>query len=264
MNEYVSIIKANTYLRRIESGVSKPLILKCNNRGVECEYVVKLKTKSDNGILGLSFEIIATRLAQKLDIDTPDIAVVEITEEFANSIEKIDIKNEVINNLGLNFESKFNLGNTTWLRGQSITNNIKQPALNTFMFDAMIQNPDRTYDKPNILMRKDNIILIDHEKGFSFVRAILNKLEPWEVSKLSFLRDHIFYSGLKSKSEDLIVYFNSMEKRLDDIKDYEIDELFLEIPEEWGKDYQTDIKDHLMKIINNSDKFIHELKILLA
>ena len=264
LNTDIPQIKANAFLGRIDSGVSKPLKLKCNNSDIDIEYDVKLKTKADNGILGLSFEVIGTRLAQKLEIETPDIAFVELTEEFANSIEDIVIKNEIINNLGLNFGSKFNTGSTTWLKGQSITNNIKQAALNTFIFDAMIQNPDRTYIKPNILIHKDKIILIDHEKGFSFVRALFNKLEPWKVSKLSFLRKHIFYSGLKSKSEDLIEYLDSMEKRLEALTENDIDELFLEIPEEWGNEYQTDIKNHLMKIINNSDKFIYELKILLA
>jgi len=264
LNTNIPTVKAITFSGIIESGVSRPLILTCSGENILGEYVVKLKTKADNGILGLSFEVIATRLTQKLEIDTPDIAFVELTEEFANSIKDISIKNEITNNLGLNFGSKFNIGYTTWLRGQSISNNLMLPALNTFMFDAMIQNPDRTYDKPNILIHKDSIILIDHEKGFSFVRALFDKVEPWEVSKLSFLRKHIFYIGLKSKSDDLIQYFDSMEKNIEKLTEDDIDELFVDIPDEWTNDYQPDIKDHLIKIIHNSEKFIYELKILLA
>lgn len=264
MTTNLPILIAITFLRRIESGVSKPLLLNCYNENLVSEYAVKLKTKVNDGIVSLCSELIASKLANILDIDTPEIAVVNLSEEFANSVEDSDVKNEILSNLGLNFGSKIITGNTTWIQGQTITNNILKPAFEIFAYDALIQNPDRTLQKPNFLIYKDSICIIDHEKGFSFVRDLFNRYSPWEVSKLSFLRSHIFYPELKRNKSNLAEYFDSLENKIKRIKEEEIDELFFDIPDEWNNEHLDKIKNHLTEVIKNSDKFIYELKILLA
>ena len=258
----IPLLNAISYLGIIESGVSRPIKCLCKNEELQSEYAVKLKTKVNDGILSLCSEVIATKLANALNIDTPDIAIINLSEEFANLVEELEISREILANVGINFGSKLISGNTTWIRGQSITRSILQPAFETLMFDAMIQNPDRTLVKPNFLINKNRIYLIDHEKGFSFVRDLFHKHSPWEVSKLSFLKNHIFYPELKKNN--IAEYFDIMEDKLKVITEKEIENIFLNIPEEWNNDHLIKIKNHLLEIFTNSNKFIQELKILLA
>ncbi len=75
----------------------------------------------------------------------------------------------------------------------------KQLACEIFAFDALIQNPDRRMDKPNILWKGEELYIIDHEKGFSFVYALPASIKPWQVNEISFLEKPFVLSKLKRK-----------------------------------------------------------------
>ncbi len=46
-------------------------------------------------------------------------------------------------------------------------------ALSVFIFDALIQNPDRRIDKPNVLEDSKDFYLIDHDLALSFFGGMI-------------------------------------------------------------------------------------------
>jgi hypothetical protein len=56
-----------------------------------------------------------------------------------------------------------------------------------FAFDTSIQNPDRRYDKPNVLWRDEEMFVIDHELAFSLLHAIGAQGPTWEIKNATSL-----------------------------------------------------------------------------
>ncbi len=82
------------------------------------------------------------------------------------------VGNRVAKSVGLNFGTKYLTGYRTWPRGQTIPHSLHAAALDLFAFDALIQNPDRGADRPNLLTGNDRILAIDHDSAFSFIHAL--------------------------------------------------------------------------------------------
>jgi hypothetical protein len=75
-----------------------------------------------------------------------------------------------------------------------------QDAADIFAFDLIIQNPDRRKDKPNLLRKGDELFIIDHEMAFSFLYALTPDEYPWLGKGMNYVKEHIFYSGLKGRA----------------------------------------------------------------
>jgi len=119
-----------------------------------------------------------------------------------------------------------------------------QAAADVYAFDALIQNPDRRYDNPNLFIASDEIYVYDHETSFSFLQAIFPSQQRWNLHSEIYLRNHIFYAGLKGKSIEL----QRFGQRLSDLSDSVLDGLRDEIPEEWMHGCLTSIENHLRTI----------------
>lgn len=245
---------ANSYLKRMDTGRTKPCLFFCGNESGEIsgEYVVKLKDSVDGKETGLAFELIASLLAKLLGIPTPEPAIIEIDPVMADVIDDSELAAAIRESAGLNFGSRFMSGGyTTWPVGMGIPPNIMQLAAEIFAFDALIQNPDRRRDKPNLLWKGEEIYIIDHEIGFSFVYAI--------SPDLGFLSEHLFYKGLKGKD----LKFDRFAGALGAISDDEIEKVFSCIPPVWSNDKIQKVKKHTKEILGHVDEFIDEVRRLL-
>jgi hypothetical protein len=161
----------------------------------------------------------------------------------------------------LNFGSVYLSGGyKTWPVEKSIPSNLKALATEIFAFDALIQNPDRRSDKPNILWKSDEIFIIDHEMGFSFVYSILQSKEPWKVSEIDFLRKHLFYNKLKGQT----LNFDRFAGVLETLAKDGIESILNMVPEEWKTPKIESIGNHLAAICGHVDAFIDEIRRVLV
>ena len=113
------------------------------------------------------------------------------------------IAGKVRKSVGLNFGCELLTGVSTWLVGRTIPEAMWESAVHVFAFDALIQNPDRRYDNPNLLTRADDMFVYDHEAAFSFLLDVRPSSTPWMLDREAYLREHVFFKRLRSKPIDL-------------------------------------------------------------
>lgn len=258
-------LTATSFLGKVDSGVSRPFKLQCSNSNRSDQYIVKLRSKLPLGNENLAYEIMASKMANIFGIATPEIVIVDITREFAESVEDSNVRTDLVNSVGLNFGSLYVQANSTWVKGQSLSIYEFDQAFKIFVFDCIIQNPDRTELKPNMLFSSKEFYVIDHEKAFSFLRALFyHKNLSFSISQLEFLREHIFFDGLRKMikgqehniemSREMILQFCGSDR----------EEIFASVPTEWIGNYVEKIRDHFEAICNEQESFVAELKQLLS
>jgi hypothetical protein len=86
---------------------------------------------------------------------------------------------------------------SSWPVDKRVSAVMREDAVRVFAFDALIQNPDRRFDNPNLGTRGNEIIIFDHESAFSFLLAILPSTEPWKLSAEVYLDNHVFARSLR-------------------------------------------------------------------
>ncbi len=257
------VLQAVSYQRTMVSGRTKPCLFVCEDpvSGILGEYVVKLKSGLETRENGLAAELVASQLAAALDIQTPEVAIINVDPLLAEVVSDQALARKIVESAGLNFGSKVLTGGfDTWPVGKSIPSSLFQVAAEIFAFDALIQNPDRSVIKPNVLWKADQLYIIDHELSFSFVYAIGSPLEPWRISLLPWLTNHLFYQHLKGRTIDLDRFAGA----LDTVSEGIINGIMLNIPQEWRSANMAKIQDHITQIATHANEFINEVRRTLA
>lgn len=257
----IPTLSAISFQKVLGHGSTKPCVLLCENESTNdiCEYVVKLINGVRGGTLGLASELMASEIANALQIRIPEAAFIKIDKVFIESINKNEELNNLIQSIGLNFGSKFMTGGyTTWPAAYAIPPNLLNLAVDIFAFDMLIQNVDRRAEKPNLLYKGDELYIIDHELAFAFMYDLEPLKEPWKItSLLNTIEKHIFYKKIKGKKINLD-NFLSLLKKLNPAK------IIGNIPDEWENLLIDKILKHLEIIIIHADDFIEELKEILS
>jgi hypothetical protein len=159
----------------------------------------------------------------------------------------------------LNFGSKVITGGfDTWPIGKAVPFNLKQLAAEIFAFDAFIQNPDRG-DRPNILWKGDELYIIDHEMGFSFILEILPLSKPWQITSLGFMKNHLFYGSLKGQELNLDRFRGALELLSDNV----MAGITENVPIEWRNNNIKKIETHINEITHHINDFVDEVRRLL-
>jgi hypothetical protein len=259
----VQRLSASAYLRKLESGRTSPALFLCEDENGKSagEYVVKLRAGTEAGATGLCCELLASLLADELGLPRPTSAIVEIDPRIGDllSPKDADVAAIIRKSGGLNFGSKaLSGGYCTWPVNKSIPASLIQIAAEIYAFDGLIQNPDRKANNPNLLWKRDEIYIIDHELAFSFLFQIGAAGLPWELAGQAgdFLADHVFGRDLKGKAFDL----NRFKNALDGLTDFTLGALIDQVPIEWKNDHLSRIREHIAMVRDRSGEFIEQLK----
>jgi HipA-like kinase len=247
--------------RRITAGRTKPCIVYCNLAdGGEFEAVVKLKAGCETGAGGLLAEAVAAQLAMDLDLPVPQGCLLEITKDFAEAMMDEIARPAFLKSVGWNFGSKkLPPQFATIPIDRLLRINMRQAAAEIFAFDAMIQNPDRRRQNPNCLACGDELMIYDHELGFSIGSSVIGWKPPWEHDSLKFLRDHVFFKQLSGLPFD----FNRLIGAWEGIDSSRIKSYFTALPDEWQpaggraieiRDYLLQLKQYIPKVIETIGK----------
>ncbi|HWB86963.1 MAG TPA: HipA family kinase [Bryobacteraceae bacterium] len=143
---------------------------------------------------------------------------------------------------------------------KSIPEAVWRAAVDIFAFDALIQNPDRRFNNPNLFTRGDSLFVFDHEAAFSFLIALFPSATPWKLEDQQYLTNHVFYRKLKSKQIDLTGFTASLSRLSDGL----LDEIVAEIPAEWNNDNLARIKQHLEAVRNRAAEFAEGVQRILV
>ena len=110
------------------SGRTKPCMFFCEDEdnNISCEYIVKLKAGMENGNNGLIAELLASQMAQVLDIPTPEPVLIYIDPLLAEAVSDTNLSEKIRSSTGLNYGSRVITGGlVTWPVGKAIPSPLK-------------------------------------------------------------------------------------------------------------------------------------------
>ncbi len=231
---------AYEFVRRAESGRTGPIVMRCNEEASEpLELFCKLSGGCDEGVVSLVHELIAACLAADLNLPIPIPYLVETPRELAEIIVDKKVRETLYRSSSLAFGSKY-VGSQflVWTAGTKITPAMLPSALATFIFDAVIDNPDRRPSNPNCLVAGSQIRLIDHELAFQPPLAFLSWRPPWEEGGMHWLEEadrHIFLKELKQRGKNrLPLDFGPIRALWSALSDARLGDYRAAIPDEWN------------------------------
>ena len=192
MLEHVTVTR---YVTPLREGGSLPAIVEADNLGT---YVMKFRG-AGQGPLALVAEIIAGELARHLGLRVPELVLAGLDPRIAVSEPDPEIQDLLRASEGMNLGVDFLPGSfgfepLGWTAEPEFASQV-------LWFDALVQNVDRTWRNPNLLVWHRNIWLIDHGAALYFHHAWDDALER-SRAPFALIRDHVLLP-LASKLADI-------------------------------------------------------------
>jgi hypothetical protein len=206
---------------------------------------------------GPACELIALHLAEHFGISHLEPAAVTVHPDLAGWLSKMqpDLMLTLNSSRGPNFGTRLMIDVTIWPTGQDVPLAMQGQAAKIFAFDALISNDDRRIANPNLLVRGDEMFVIDHEAAFSFLYVLGGRTPQLDLQRRRSLRDHVFFYQLRKKA----LHFDSFVARLADLSNDRIERILREVPEEWKHSDMGTISTHLQFFRENCAGFDRQL-----
>lgn len=233
----IEAVEAIQFHQVMTAGRTTPLLLSCEKAdGSTMDAVVKFATGQHCTGSSLCAELIASQLAADLGMPTPKPLIVGWEQAFRESLVDQQARRIVSASAPPAFGSTLATdGFASWPADRKlIGDGMRQMALATFFFDAMIGNSDRGGMKPNILVRGDSLRLIDHEMAFRDYMLIVKPTPPWGLGGLNGMvipGAHIFATQLAKDVKELD--FAPIRAAWTSLSDPQIEAYVTVLPPEW-------------------------------
>jgi hypothetical protein len=157
--EQVAVIR---YVTPLREGGSLPAVVEADNLGT---YVMKFRG-AGQGPKALVAEIIGGELARRLGLRAPELVLGYLDPRIASNEPDPEIQDLLRASDGLNLGVDFLPGSAGFdPAGWDVDPDFASEVL---WFDALIQNVDRTWRNPNLLVWHGDIWLIDHGAALYF------------------------------------------------------------------------------------------------
>jgi len=167
-------------------------------------------------------EFICNALATEFDLFVPDPGIINLnTPDFLKTLNKKDIG--ILNQRfkGETFASKLLDGPLVSKSLKDSPSNIEDKAM-IYAFDSFILNIDRwgIHEKPNLIIRDERFMLIDHELSLSFMdqnnrRTLDLILNGINVNRPIFpYKNHLFFNSLKMYPDNKAHLFHTFQEYL--------------------------------------------------
>lgn len=248
-----------------ESGTNKPFrVLGYEGPNDELKRYVLKANASERMYPGARMkELLAAFIAMELDLNVPGCVIINISSIFAESNRGKWYYSILSKSQGENFGTEYLDGAMIWNGETNLVKRYLSALQNIFLFDMLIDTTDRTIDKPNLLLRGDNLFLIDHEMSFGFTSIVLGDFEvPWLIKdyERSAAQNHILFSSIKGhkfESDNFLDKFIRINSKFWD----KAEQL---IPNGWKGTHFEKIKKIISLKIDNLSHYKKELKGLLS
>ena len=263
----VPVVWLERYENTFGTGANQPVLCSGIYEGTEDsgEFVVKLLASERMSNEACFRELVAALIAIELGIRVVNPVIVNIDEDFSESLIGKECFQRIKDSIGLNFGSKYlGKGYRTIVKDEKFDDNLLEKAKDVFWFDMFLQNVDRTFTKPNLLTNGKDLVMLDHELAFSFLFLLGGgEMDPWNVTREKWpnFSDLILPTKLKNAT------FNeqSIADKIGLLDNEFWDCVSNFIPAEWANDdYLQRIIDHVNRFNNRVGDFVTSLQILLA
>lgn len=262
----VPAVSAIAFRRPVDSGMSRPVLLRCTGESGEADYIVKLRPNIVRQKHGILYEFFASRLATFFGLRTPRVASVLIGRQLIDALRFLNashpIHYEAIKNSeGFTFGSEWlGAGLSTWPVDASIPSNLVEQAAAVFAFDCLIDNENRSAENPNLLAPPGSFVIFDHELSFQFLGRFPanNRRFGWRDA-IDARTDHPFLRGLKGVPVDL----SAFESRLKELTGSSLAGICGSIPKAFASGELGEICDWLAEAQSEAGQFIRRIREVL-
>jgi HipA-like protein len=173
------------------------------DHGIE-RYVVKLfETKLIEEKDSVANEVLGNVLAREFNLPVPEAAFIQFGPSFVATIgdsmlQALLGQRDSRLKFGCKLKDGYIRFNPGFFSAAETRKMIEIDSL--YAFDNLIRNPDRNWLKPNLLVKSDEAILIDHELGFEITMDLAVELDTWQW-KERYYKYHVFYNYLRGYSQ---------------------------------------------------------------
>ena len=247
---------ATQFFKFMDRGRSAPALCGCADlqEAPAGQYVVKLCGAVDAREAALINELLASLLASHFGLVVASPATIALDRSFVELVAlRHPARTDALKrSVGLNFGTRHLVGVSTWPVNKAIPGELASTAFEVFAFDALVQNPDRTFGNPNLFIGREGFTIFDHDAAFSFCFAVGPKVDPWSVDRLPFLEQHAFFTRLKSKPIEIEGFISA----LVGLSDAVLESMVAEVPPEWeNQKYMEKIIQHLRSVRDHAEEF---------
>lgn len=250
----------------LTSGANRPVHIRGFDKNThrKDEYVVKLRdAERMKDPAAAMRELLGAFIGMEMDIPVAEPVAVEITVETAELTGKPDLKQRILNSIGLNFGTRYlGLGFQMFALLSSFPHKLERHAQDLLAFDLLIQNPDRTKEKPNMLTDGTHLVGYDHEFAFSFNAILFAPVNLWQQT--GELRKWIDDLVLLPKVKGLHYNFDELAERMNRLNPDFWNRAEHCIPASWKHESFEPIKSRMLNFVNHQHEFINELKLILS
>ena len=251
----------------LKGGSSQPCIMSVkdeNGNLLKDDYVIKIYR--DTNLNNTSKEVYGSVLAKHFGLKTPEPILIEMDNTMLNILKQHEkYKNWNVTE-GVFFASKYLTG------VQSFTDTLPFKYLdewemgNVFAFDVFIMNKDRQLKKPNVIIKNQDIYVIDHELSLGVSKTFQGYLVQnyWDYTIKENRGGHLFRQYLWKIGKKNRITFDEFTENLRTLNP----EILYNYAEQLSE-YQyepLDIKDivtYIAEIQKNESKFLALLDKLL-
>lgn len=243
-------------------GANKPLFITAFNPSLSQteEFVLKYRGAERMDERTSARELIAAFLAMELDIAVPEPAIVHVDDRFLNLLTKHSEYSKILKSKGINFGCQKMLETIDLLPNQPLTATHLKQATRIFVFDIMIQNADRNFQKPNMFLSNDQFYVIDHEIAFGFIDTLsfFRSPNPWTFNDIDVqsFKKHFFYPQL---CNNLLVDIEEAFKPFEKLNRSFFEKLINFVPLEWQTSEIETIIQHITQIVEHLSEFKKEI-----
>lgn len=264
----IRIAEATEFRGLALTGRNAPLQIAAEtDDGELVEVFLKPSGRPELGQEGLANELLAACVAGQIGLPVCEPILVKITTAWVDTIPDATVRAVLGESAEIGFGSlSAGEGWRIWSSGDQVLGNRRAPALGIFAFDAFTGNDDRRAEKPNLLVRGDNLRIIDHELCFRIAQKLFPPVAPWTVGNLNGLTDpirHILGAALKG---DRLIDMAPLKPRWQSLSDDCLAEFEALIPVQWQEAAVPIAQaiNHLKKIRDRIDDCLAEIQRVLA
>ncbi|HUF08542.1 MAG TPA: HipA family kinase [Rhodothermales bacterium] len=193
-------------------------------------------------------EILGNLLARALGIRTPEPVLIEIQMDFLELLESqgIEVRPGIASgarNLGRAISPP--------VFGRMSEEQLGQASA-IYVFDMLVQNPDRRIENNNCVEVDGDIVAIDFGDCFSFLLPIIGGAsDPWVADRV-ISRQHIFRGTISDE------FIEETVNRIDSLTEDRLAELTAWMPAEW-MEWAARVSEHILAVRNHVDEFKWEI-----
>ena len=251
-------LRAFEYRGRLEGGRSRLIWSRAlTPTGKEHSVVLKLREIQNAGCTfgaaSLACELVCSMLARAAGLSVPDYAIVEVPDDFERIVQDRVAQDEIRRNSGENFGSSYHEDHARYLRGMGPGPVGRVQIESILAFDAYALNNDRKATNPNLLVRGETILLIDHSLAFAHLGSP-DVAEPWkEWLPDDQIREHCTFQDLRGTGPTFELFVDFLANSLTDENCREMLDF---IPDSWQRTGHDDKDSVLRYLLRRSQPYL--------